>query len=67
VDDKQYPRNAAARQMAAQKGEDDPIAEMPIESYKYPLFIDSLPEDLSVIGSRLADFRGAHHIEPRGP
>ena len=38
------------------KGEDDPIAEMPIESYKHPLFIDSLPEDLSVIGSRLAGF-----------
>jgi len=38
------------------KGEDDPIAEMPIESYKYSLFIDSLPEDLSVVGSRLAGF-----------
>jgi hypothetical protein len=38
------------------KGKDDPIAEMPIESYKHPLFIDSLPEDLSVIGSRLACF-----------
>lgn len=49
------------------KGEDDPIAEMPIKSYKNPLFIDSLAENLSVICPRLADFRGAYHIEPRGP
>lgn len=36
------------------KGKDDPVAEMLIESYKNPLFIDSPLENLSVIRSRLA-------------
>jgi hypothetical protein len=48
------------------KGKYDPISEMFIESYKNPVFIDSLPENLSVIAPRLADFRCAHHVEPSG-
>jgi len=40
--------------MPAQR-EHNPIAEMPIKSNKNPLLIDSLPENLSVIRSGLAE------------
>jgi len=43
---------------------DNPIAEMLIESYKDPFFLDSFQQNLGIVRTRLSDLSGAHHIEP---